>query len=215
MKYDVEIVENENLYQGFLGINRFHIRHSLFAGGISPVIVRERVESFQAASILLYDPHLDLVVMIEQFRIGAIDDPGGAWILEVIGGVIEKGETPEQVARREAVEEAGCPVGRLEPICDFMVSPGFSTERIFLFCGEVDASSAGGIHGLAQEGEDIRVEVLPSEELIGELYGGRINCTSAIIAVQWFVMNRERLRQEWTTGAPMPQSSGPQRDGEV
>jgi len=199
MKYEVEVVENENLYRGFLGINRFHIRHSLFAGGNSPVIVRERVESFQAASVLLYDPLLDKVVMIEQFRIGAIDDPGGAWILEVIGGVIEQGETPEAVARREAVEEAGCQVERLESICDFMVSPGFSTERIFLFCGEVDASSAGGIHGLEQEGEDIRVDVLSSEELIGELYGGRINCTSAIIAVQWFAMNRERLQREWAS----------------
>ena len=197
MEYQVELVENESLYRGFLGINRYHIRHSLFAGGVSPIIVRERVESFQAASVLLYDPSLDKVVMIEQFRIGAIDDPGGAWILEVIGGVIEKGQTAEDVARREAVEEAGCPIRRLEPICNFMVSPGFSTERIFLFCGEVDASSAGGIHGLAHEGEDIRVDVLSSDEVIGELYGGRINCTSAIVAVQWFVMNRERLRMEW------------------
>lgn len=201
MNYEVEILENETLYRGFLGINRFHVRHSLFAGGRSPVIVRERVESFQAASVLLYDPVLDKVVMIEQFRIGAIDDPGGAWILEVIGGVIDQGETPEEVARREAVEEAGCRVGRVEPICNFMVSPGFSTERIFLFCGEVDASLAGGIHGLAHEGEDIRVDVLSSEKLIGELYRGRINCTSAIIAVQWFAMNRERLREEWTSEA--------------
>ena len=199
MNYEVKIVETENLYRGFLGINRFHIRHSLFAGGIGPVIIRERVESYQAASILLYDPFLDKVVMIEQFRIGAIDDPGGAWVLEVIGGVIERGEAPEEVARREAVEEAGCRPERVESICDFMVSPGFSTERIFLFCGEVDASSAGGIHGLEQEGEDIRVEVLSSDEVIGELYDGRINCTSAIVAVQWLAMNRERLRREWTS----------------
>lgn len=199
MKYELKIVEQENLYRGFLGINRFHVRHSLFAGGNSPVIVRERVESFQAASVLLYDPVLDKVVMIEQFRIGAIDDPGGAWILEVIGGVIERGETPEEVARREAMEEAGCRLERVETICNFMVSPGFSTERIFLFCGEVDASSAGGIHGLEHEGEDIRVDVLSSEEVIGELYGGRINCTSAIVAVQWLAMNRERLQREWTS----------------
>lgn len=197
MKYEVEIVDTESLYQGFLGIKRFHFRHSLYAGGNSRVLVRERVESFQAASVLLYDPSLDKVVMIEQFRIGAINDAGGPWILEVIGGVVEQGEMPEQVARREAVEEAGCTIKRLTPICNFMVSPGFSTEQIYLFCGEVDASAAGGIHGLEQEGEDIRVEVLSSEEVIGELYGGRINCTSALVAVQWFAMNRDRLRREW------------------
>lgn len=199
MKYEIQIVESETIYQGFLGIKRFHVRHSLFAGGNGPVIVRERVESFQAASVLLYDPLLDKVVMIEQFRIGAIDDPGGAWILEVIGGVVEHGETPEQVARREAVEEAGCSIRRLVPICNFMVSPGFSTERIFLFCGEVDASAAGGIHGLEQEGEDIRVEVLSADDVVGELYGGRVNCTSALVAVQWLAMNRDRLRLEWSS----------------
>jgi len=204
MKYEVQILENESLYRGFLGINRFKIRHSLFAGGSSAVITRERVEAFRAASVLLYDPALDKVVMIEQFRVGAIDFPGGAWILEVIGGIIEQGETPDEVARREAVEEAGCRVGRLEPICNFMVSPGFSTERIYLFCGEVDASAAGGIHGLEHEGEDIRVDVLSSEEVIGELYGGRINCTSAIIAIQWFAMNRARLRQEWALNGSLP-----------
>lgn len=197
MKYEVEIVESKKLYQGFLGINQFRIRHSLFAGGNSPEIIRERVESYQAASVLLYDPVLDQVVMIEQFRIGAIDFPGGAWILEVIGGIIDEGQEPEAVARREALEEAGCQVERIEPICNLMVSPGYSTERIFLYCGEVDASSAGGIHGLEHEGEDIRVEILSSDQVIAELYGGRINCTSAIIAVQWLVMNRDRLRREW------------------
>jgi len=79
MKYEVQILENESLYRGFLGINRFKIRHSLFAGGSSAVITRERVEAFRAASVLLYDPALDKVVMIEQFRVGAIDFPGGAW----------------------------------------------------------------------------------------------------------------------------------------
>ncbi|MCB1759497.1 MAG: NUDIX domain-containing protein [Gammaproteobacteria bacterium] len=193
----VDILSRERLHEGFLGIDRFELQHSLYSGGTSNKLHRERVDAFEAASVLLYDPRLDSAVMIEQFRIGAIDFPGGAWILEVVGGIIDDGESPEGVARREAVEEAGCTVGRIEPICRFMVSPGFTTERIHLFCGEVDASAAGGIHGLETEGEDIRVEVLGADALIDELYGGRINCTSALVAVQWFAMNRDRLRQQW------------------
>lgn len=198
-KYEktLEIVSDQVVYAGFLGIQRFDLRHSLYAGGTSALLRRERVDAFEAASILLYDPRLDSVVMIEQFRVGAIDFPGGAWILEVVGGIVEAGEQPEEVARREAMEEAGCRIGRMESICRFMVSPGFTTERIHLFCGEVDASAAGGIHGLKDEGEDIRVEVLDADEVIGELYDGRINCTSALVAVQWFAMNRVRLREQW------------------
>ena len=196
-KKGLEIVSKAVVYEGFLGIERFDLRHSLYSGGTSAVLRRERVDAFEAASVLLYDPRLDSVVMIEQSRIGAIDFPGGAWILEVVGGIIEAGEQPEGVARREAVEEAGCRVERIEPVCKFMVSPGFTTERIHLFCGEVDASAAGGIHGLESEGEDIRVEVLTADAVISELYGGRINCTSALVAVQWFAMNRARLRAQW------------------
>ena len=161
------------------------------------MITRELVDSYRAAAVLLYDPLLDSIVLIEQFRIGAMGHPGGCWVLEVIGGIIEGDESADSVARREAVEEAGCEVLDLLPICEFMVSPGYTTERIQLFCGRVDASGAGGIHGLDHEGEDIRVEVLAADEAVGELYGGRINSTSSIIAMQWFVANRQRLREQW------------------
>jgi len=197
MKYQFEIVDKVIAYDGFLGLNRYRLRHERFAGGMGPVIERERVEGFEASSVLLFDPGRDEVVMIEQFRVGAMAHLDTPWLLEVIGGLIEEGQTPEQVARREAMEEAGCAIGRLEFICEFMVSPGFSTEKIHLFCGEVDAANAGGIHGLAEEGEDIRVEVMSAEDAIGELYGGRINSTSAIVAMQWFAMNRGRIREKW------------------
>lgn len=197
MKYQFEILDQATAHDGFLGLNRYKLRHECFAGGMGPIIERERVEGYEASSVLLFDPIRDEVVMIEQFRIGAVAHLDNPWLLEVIGGLIEEGQTPEQVARREAVEEAGCEIGKLEFICEFMVSPGFSTEIIHLFCGEVDAANAGGIHGLAEEGEDIRVDVLPAEEAISELYSGRINSTSAIVAMQWFAMNRKRIRKQW------------------
>jgi len=197
MNFKVEVLNINKVCEGFLKLKRFNLRHTLFAGGMSPAITRELVDSYRAAAVLLYDPFIDSIVLIEQFRIGAMGHPGGCWVLEVIGGIIEGDEPADSVARREAMEEAGCEILDLLPICEFMVSPGYTTERIQLFCGRVDASGAGGIHGLDHEGEDIRVEVLTAGEAVGELYGGRINSTSSIIAMQWFVANRQRLREQW------------------
>ncbi|MET0015244.1 MAG: NUDIX domain-containing protein [Sedimenticola sp.] len=193
MKFRFEIVDSALAHDGFLGLKRFWLKHDLFAGGSSDVLVRECIVGLESAAVLLYDPNRDEVVMIEQFRIGALEDPQGAWLLEIVGGLVEEGQHPDEVARRESLEEAGCEIKQLLPICEFMVSPGYSSERTHLFCGLVDASSAGGVHGLAEEGEDIRVEVLPAEEAIAELYGGRVNSTTAIITMQWLAMNRMEL----------------------
>jgi len=198
MKYQFEILNTEPLSEGFLKLNRYRVRHSLFAGGMGDEIERERVEGLQASAVLLYDPDRDEVVLIEQFRIGALEQPQGAWLLEVVGGHIGPGESPEEVARRESLEEAGCEVLELQPICDFLVSPGTTCERNYLYCGRVDATNASGIHGIDDEGEDIRVEVLKADAAIGELYGGRINSTTGIIALQWLAANREQLRQRWS-----------------
>ncbi|MCU7918127.1 MAG: NUDIX domain-containing protein [Candidatus Thiodiazotropha sp. (ex Epidulcina cf. delphinae)] len=197
MNYQYEIVESGPVYRGFLKINRYLLKHDLYMGGESVPLIRERLEQLRAVSVLLYDPRLDKVVLVEQFRIGAVGQEAVPWVLETVGGFMPADESDESVARREAIEEANCEIARLEPICGFMVSPGISVDRIALFCGEVDASNAQGVHGLDHEGEDIRVVVMDAEEAIGELYTGRANSTSIIIALQWLAMNREVIRQKW------------------
>ena len=197
MDYQVEIIEKESRYDGFFQLSAYRLRHSLFSGGWSADIVRERVERLQAASVLLYDPHLDRVVLIEQFRIGAIENGKRAWLYEVVGGLMKEHERPEDVARREAIEEAGCEILDLVPITQFYVSPGTATEQIHLFCGRVDASNAGGVFGIEAEGEDIRAHVIPADEAIAGLDNGTIDSTSVIIALQWLALHREELRQRW------------------
>lgn len=194
----VEILGTEEIRAGFLRIKSFHLRHSLFAGGMGPVLRRDRLEGLGAASVLLYDPRRDEVALLEQFRIGALDmssdgTASGAWLLETVGGHIGHGETAAAVARRESLEEAGCELLGLIPICRFFVSPGISDEVISLFCGLVDTTSLGGVHGLEPEGEDIRVQVMDAQAAIAELYQGRANSTSIIIALQWLAMNRHGL----------------------
>jgi ADP-ribose pyrophosphatase len=193
----VEIVSRETCFEGFFRLERIRLRHSLFAGGMSPVIARELVERGDVAAVLLYDPAADRVVLIEQFRIGPIADSAGPWMIEIVAGLIEPGESPEAVARREAVEEAGCDITELIPVITFYASPSKTTERSFLFCGRVDASKANGIHGLRHEGEDIRVLTLATDEALALVEAGRINSAWPIIALLWLARHREEVRAAW------------------
>jgi ADP-ribose pyrophosphatase len=197
MKKEWRSIKIRSLYKGFLGLNGYTLRHTLFDGGWSGELVRERVESFHAAAVLPYDPRADALVLIEQFRIGALEYPGGPWLLEVVGGIVEAGESPQQVARRETLEEAGCEVRELVPIADYLVTPGTSSERMTLFCGIVESSGAGGLYGLSHEGEDIRAEVIPYHEVMARLDAGEMSNSTILIALQWLRLNRERLRNAW------------------
>ncbi len=194
---DLEIIEREVCYQGFYRLARLRLRHRLFAGGMSPPIVRELIEKGDVAAILLYDPQRDEVVMIEQFRVGAHADPRGPWLLEIVAGLIEDGETAADVARREAREEAGCLVQQLRPISSFYVSPAKTSQRTHLFLGRVDSSNAGGIHGLADEGEDTRVVRLAAAEAIACAEEGRIDSAWPLVALFWFARHRPTVREEW------------------
>ncbi len=193
----VEIVERKIGYDGFFRLYKYSLRHRLFAGGWTPVISRELFERGHAVAVLPYDPGSDTVVLLEQFRIGALEAKGGPWLLECVAGMIEPGESAQEVAHREAMEEAGCKLMELEFISRYLVSPGGTSEQITLYCGKVDANGAGGIHGLVEEHEDIRVTAVPFDRAMELLHEGRINSAAPIIALQWLAMNREQLRARW------------------
>ena len=158
------------------------------------MIERECIEQSNAAAVLLYDPIRDQVVMVEQFRIGALGLGRGAWLVEPAGGIVEPGCDPAEVAIREAFEETGCAAWNVEPIASFHVSPGTATQRLHLFLACTDASRAVGIHGIADEGEDIRVLVLDADHAIAGIGTGRVDTMAAIIALQWLALHRQRLR---------------------
>lgn len=197
MSADVEILEKTTCFEGFFRIEKYRLRHRLFNGGWSRPLSRELFERGHAAAVLPYDPIRDAVILIEQFRVGALTAPGGPWLLEIVAGMIESGETAQDVVKRESVEEADCIITDLLPVCDFLVSPGGTSERIALFCGRADAAKTGGIHGSPEEDEDIKVHVVPLDTAFTFLQSGRINSASAIIALQWLALNREQVRTQW------------------
>ncbi len=190
---DAEIVKTETAFQGYFRVDRLSIRHATFAGD-SIEICREVFKRGNAVCVLLYDPEADKVVMVEQFRVGALaaESP---WMLEVVAGIVEPGETAEDVARREAVEEAGLTLDQVQPIIRYLPSGGGCDEWIDLMYAEVDSSVAQGLHGLADEGEDIKVHVLNAQEAFDLVVSGAINSSPAIIALQWLELNRNRLKR--------------------
>ena len=194
---DVEVVEREACFRGFYQLDRLHLRHRLFAGGMGKLINRELFVRHDAVCVLPYDPQRDCVVLIEQFRVGALDKSVNPWLIELVAGLIDKDEQPEEVARREAVEEAGLELAEPWPLTQYYPSPGGSDERVHLYVGRCDSRGAGGVHGLEEEGEDIRVLVWSLDEALAALDDGRIDNAASIIALQWLALNRDKVRERW------------------
>lgn len=194
---DLEIVSRETCYDGFLRVEKLQVKHRLFAGGWSEVFTRELLVKKPAVGILLFDAQRDQVVLVRQFRIGVIDEQQSPWLVELVAGMVDHDEPLELVAVREAKEEANCVTADLIKICDYYNSPGGSKEKVSLYCGRVDASSAGGNYGLKAEHEDIQVVVLSSQDVIESVDSGAINNAMTIIAIRWLQLHKEDLLQRW------------------
>lgn len=197
---DIEILGEQTLYEGFFTLKRIQFKHKLFAGGQSGVVTRELLIKGAASAVIAYDPKEDSVILVEQVRIGAAYHPESnrsPWLLELIAGMVEKGEKPEEVALRESEEEAGIQVKNLTHCLSVWDSPGGIVERIHLFAGEVDSSQAKGIHGLAEENEDIRVQVIKREQAYQWMCEGKIDNGIAVIGLQWLQLNYAQLQQSW------------------
>ncbi|MBO4519621.1 MAG: NUDIX domain-containing protein [Alphaproteobacteria bacterium] len=194
---NIEVVKTTPLYKKFFRVDEYSFKYPLYNGKMSGVVKREVMNRGNAAGVLLYDPDREELVFVEQIRIGAFIAGENPWVLECAAGIIEAGETPEHVAVREAEEEVGAKVSALEPITSYFSSPGGLSEKIYMFCGRVDAAHVAKYGGLPSENEDIRVVVVPVGDAEKMLAEGRFNNALAIISMQWFMINREKLRKKW------------------
>ena len=197
MSKEFKIINKEILYSGFFRMEKYCLQHTLYAGGWSAAINRELFVRGSCVAVLLYDPERDKVVLIEQFRAGAILQPDRAWLVEIVAGAIEEGETAIEVAYRESIEEAGCEIQELIVINEFYTTPGGASERITLFCGKIDSTQVGGIHGLDHEDEDISVRSVDFDEAYRMVESNEIESAIPIIAIQWLALNKEKIRQKW------------------
>ncbi len=192
---DFEVEKKQRSFNSFFKIDTYHLKHKLFKGGWTKVIVRELFERGHAAGVLLYDPQTRSVALLEQFRIGAIDEPDSPWLYEIVAGVIEAGQTAEQTAIKECLEETGVILEELIPIHSYFSSPGGSSEKLHLFCGITSLKGVGGVYGLETEGEDINVQVVSIDLAFKAVADGNIKNAASIIALQWLQINIERLQK--------------------
>ncbi|QDP02260.1 NUDIX domain-containing protein [Thalassotalea sp. PS06] len=193
----VQVNDKKTVFQGFFRVDEWHIQHELFAGGMSGEFTREIFERGDAAILLPYDVKQDKVLLVEQFRAGAVRENQQAWLLEPVAGMIEEGETPESVAIREAEEESGLDLTpeNLIYIMEYFSSPGGTSEKLYLYLGLCSLSEelGGKLHGLDYENEDIRTHVVSRQQALEWLQQGRITNASTIIALQWLALNYQKL----------------------
>ena len=194
----VRLHRRESLYSGFLDVDLYEVSHELYGGGWSNVLDREVMHRKEIAAVLPFDPVRQEGVLIEQFRVGAwAGNWPHPWLLECIAGVMEDGESAGEVALREAEEEASCRILELELIGRFFTTPGGSSELVNLFCGRVDAAGVGGIHGLADEGENIKASVWSLSDALSLVEDGQLCNAKTLVALQWLTLNHLRLTSNW------------------
>lgn len=206
-KSDVDVRKVETLYDGFFKMEKYTLRHQQFAGGWGPEITREIFERGHAVAVVPYDPVTDEVVLIEQFRPGAyaamqnspwFDETTSPWLLETAAGMIDTEESPEEVAVREMREETGAEISDLIPMCHYLVSPGGCTESVLVYAGRIDSQIVDGLHGLDHEGEDIRPFAVPLLDAYEGIAQGRIINGLTMIALQWLMLNKDKVIEAWT-----------------
>lgn len=188
---EFKLIQQHTAHDGFFQLHIYTLQHQLFSGGWSAKFSREVLGRGHAVAVLLHDPETDNVLLVEQFRAGALQDKAGPWMLEVVAGIVETGEEDVDVARRESMEEAGCTVTDIEHILDYYPSAGGSNETIGLYYATLDLSKVTpGIHGLSSENEDIRTHIVPLTQALDWLSHGKIKSSMTIIALQWLALKK-------------------------
>lgn len=196
MKFDVKVLERCDHYEGFFKLSSFRLRHTLYSGAWSETMTRELFHRGSCVAVLPYDPARGEVLLLEQFRIGALGHQDPPWLIEIVAGSRDLLESPEEVANREAEEEAGLRFERLHRLGEFFTSPGGTSERVTLFVGEVQGPLQPGFFGLSQEHEDIRTRVVSLEKAAMMVEEGEINSLIPAYAIQWLMFRGLRYLEE-------------------
>lgn len=195
---DFEIKSREYLYQGFIRVEKISLRHQLFnQTEYTALMHRELIHRKEAAGVLIYNDQLQRFALIEQFRVGAIDDAISPWQLEIIAGVLDGDESPETCIRRESLEESGCEIAALDHLYSFYPSAGACDEIFHLYVAQAELPEHGGIFGMPDEGENIQLHIVSYQDLPALLASQRLRNAPVIMALQWLkqhIQNTEGVR---------------------
>ena len=189
MSVKFKILKKKNLYNGFFKMNEVTLKYKKYDGSWTNKIKRELFGGAKVSSVLPYDPIKNEIVLIQQFRPGTISKNDNNYLDEIVAGIIDPGETPEETAIRECYEETGCKIKKLTPIQGYFPAPGSSESYYYLYLGEIKAISETRIMGLESENEDIFVKSYKIDEVRSKMNDGKILNGLTLIALQWFFLN--------------------------
>tara|TARA_B100000029_G_scaffold256259_1_gene253011 strand:+ start:1850 stop:2431 length:582 start_codon:yes stop_codon:yes gene_type:complete len=188
MKLKYKIINKYNLYSGFFSLNKYEFIHKKHDGNWTKNIQREIFSGSQVSTLLPYDPIRKEIILIQQFRAGVLSKYDEKYLYEIVAGIIDKNEKPEDTARRECLEETGCEVKKILPIQGYFPAPGSSESYFHLFLGEVNAFDGERIKGLENENEDILVKAFKINEVKKMLKKKEIQNGVTLVALQWFFL---------------------------
>ena len=188
MKLKYKIINKKNLYSGFFSLNKYEFTHKKHNGEWTSTVEREIFSGAHVSTLLPYDPIKKEIILIQQFRAGVLSRYDANYLLEIVAGIIDEGENPEQTAIRECFEETGCEVKKIHPIQSYFPAPGSSESYYHLYLGEIQAFDGDRIKGLGKENEDILVKSFKIEEVKQMLKEKKIMNGLTLVALQWFFL---------------------------
>ncbi len=186
LKY--QIINKKDLYSGFFKLKKLEFVHKQHDGKWSNKVDREIFSGSHISTLLPYDPLRNEIVLIQQFRAGVISRYDDDYLYEIVAGIIDENESPEDTAIRECVEETGCKVNKIEPIQSYFPAPGSSESYYHLFLGEINSFEGERIMGLESENENILVKSYKVEQVRNMLRQKEIKNGLTLIALQWFFL---------------------------
>tara|TARA_B100000575_G_C23030746_1_gene593433 strand:+ start:87 stop:668 length:582 start_codon:yes stop_codon:yes gene_type:complete len=184
-----KIINKKNIYNGFFKMDEITLKYKKYDGSWSNEVKREIFGGAEVSAVLPYDPKNKRIVLIQQFRPGTILRNTKHYLDEIVAGIVDKNENPENAAKRECFEETGCKIKKIIPIQGYFPAPGSSQSFYHLFIGEVDSPNNIYIKGLETENEDILVKSYSYEEVKKKLKNGEILNGLTLVALQWFFLN--------------------------
>jgi len=186
----VVVMATERVFDGFFKLDRVTVSYERFDGSMSAPVNRLVFERGDSVAVLPFDRERRTVILVQQFRYPAYLRDGPGWLWEIVAGMIEPGRDAEEVARSEALEEAGYSLGELKHAMTVYASPGASSERIHIYLAPVVAHQhVGRGGGLLQDGEDILVRTFELNEALAMIEDGRVVDAKSVLALQFLALH--------------------------
>lgn len=190
---DFEIKTQKRILDGFIKVDELQVEFDRFDQQGRNSVKRYNLERPEAAAVILENVSNNSIIVVEQFRFAVASKPNqNAWIIEIIAGLVDPGETPIEAAYRETLEESGYQVKQLEHVYTFYSSIGISNENVHIFYGQVtDADKAEKGGGLEIENEDLKIHEIPISKMVEMLKRGEIKDSKTIMGIQWLASKKQ------------------------